>query len=125
MRKYSTLFTFKYGKLNISILFHTKILVSASWNSPAGAFIMCFNYLHQLQHKFHQNLSYAMPCFFVVLHGLTDKQAVPQGRLHFKNATPEAIRLFWLWKVSVTNPIPSMYGVFTYIWLMFKVNVGK
>ena len=22
-------------------------------------------------------------------------------------------------------PIPSMYGIFTYIWLAFKVNVGK
>ena len=22
-------------------------------------------------------------------------------------------------------PIPSMYGVFTYIWLIFMVNVGK
>ena len=22
-------------------------------------------------------------------------------------------------------PIPSMYGIFTYIWLMFMVNVGK
>ena len=24
-----------------------------------------------------------------------------------------------------TIPIPSMYGIFTYIWLMFMVNVGK
>ena len=24
-----------------------------------------------------------------------------------------------------TVPIPSMYGIFTYIWLMFMVNVGK
>ena len=23
------------------------------------------------------------------------------------------------------NPIPSMYGIFTYIWLNFMVNVGK
>ena len=22
-------------------------------------------------------------------------------------------------------PIPSMYGIFTYIWLIFRVNVGK
>ena len=25
----------------------------------------------------------------------------------------------------VNNPIPSMYDIFTYIWLMFMVNVGK
>ena len=24
-----------------------------------------------------------------------------------------------------TVPIPSMYGIFTYIWLIFMVNVGK
>ena len=24
-----------------------------------------------------------------------------------------------------TNPIGSMYGIFTYIWLIFMVNVGK
>ena len=23
------------------------------------------------------------------------------------------------------NPIGSMYGIFTYIWLIFRVNVGK
>ena len=26
---------------------------------------------------------------------------------------------------SLNIPIPSMYGIFTYIWLMFIVNVGK
>ena len=25
----------------------------------------------------------------------------------------------------VTEPIGSMYGIFTYIWLIFMVNVGK
>ena len=26
--------------------------------------------------------------------------------------------------LSAPNPIPSMYGIFTYIWLIFMVNVG-
>ena len=26
---------------------------------------------------------------------------------------------------SIEIPIPSMYGIFTYIWLLFMVNVGK
>ena len=26
---------------------------------------------------------------------------------------------------GVPIPIPSMYGIFTYIWLIFMVNVGK
>ena len=25
----------------------------------------------------------------------------------------------------VSNPIPSMYAIFTYIWLIFMINVGK
>ena len=25
----------------------------------------------------------------------------------------------------VVNPIPSVYGIFTYIWLIFMVNAGK
>ena len=25
----------------------------------------------------------------------------------------------------MTNPIGSMYGIFTYIWVIFKANVGK
>ena len=33
---------------------------------------------------------------------------------------PECVLLeFWI------NPIGSMYGIFTYIWLIFMVNVGK
>ena len=28
-------------------------------------------------------------------------------------------------KVGSTNIVPSMYGLFTYIWLIFMVNVGK
>ena len=31
---------------------------------------------------------------------------------------PVDISRFW-------KPIPSMYGIFTYIWLIFRVNVGK
>ncbi len=26
---------------------------------------------------------------------------------------------------KIAYPIPSMYGIFTYIWLIFMVNVGK
>ena len=26
---------------------------------------------------------------------------------------------------TTKNPIESMYGIFTYIWLIFMVNVGK
>ena len=32
--------------------------------------------------------------------------------------------LFHVFSVS-KNPIPSMHGIFTYIWLIFMVNVGK
>ena len=35
--------------------------------------------------------------------------------MEFKNGT-------WRW---IAVPIPSMYGIFTYIWLIFMVNVGK
>ena len=28
-------------------------------------------------------------------------------------------------KSLTTKPIPSMYGIFTYIWLIFMINVGK
>ena len=28
-------------------------------------------------------------------------------------------------KSNLTTPIPSMYGIFTYMWLIFMVNVGK
>ena len=26
---------------------------------------------------------------------------------------------------SISRPIPSMYGIFIYIWLIYMVNVGK
>ncbi len=32
---------------------------------------------------------------------------------------------WWAYYPWETIPIPSMYGIFTYIWLMFMVNVGK
>ena len=28
-------------------------------------------------------------------------------------------------QVRNNNPIPSMYGIFTYIWLIYMVHVGK
>ena len=27
--------------------------------------------------------------------------------------------------MKIKNPLPSMYGIFTYIWLIFIVNVGR
>ena len=32
----------------------------------------------------------------------------------------------WSWKITITSvPICSMYGIFTYIWAIYGVNVGK
>ena len=39
--------------------------------------------------------------------------------LGFRDAPNERV------KVVVCFPIPSMYGIFTYIWLIFIVNAGK
>ena len=43
------------------------------------------------------------------------------ARVYFFN--PHIVGLFQ--KNKPLFPIPSMYGIFTYIWLMFMVNVGK
>ena len=42
-------------------------------------------------------------------------------------STRPALKFFWSHLLEITNPlpIPSMYGIFTYIWLKFMVNVGK
>ena len=41
---------------------------------------------------------------------------------HARGSCVEGARELFLDKLL---PIPSMYGIFTYIWLIFMVNVGK
>ena len=43
-----------------------------------------------------------------------------------KKHTPLGKKQSWNLNMTKENgPIPSIYGIFTYIWLIFRVNVGK
>ena len=41
-----------------------------------------------------------------------------------ENKQKKTMKNMWI-HLILANPIPSMYGIFTYIWLIFMVNVGK
>ena len=76
--------------------------------------------------------SYGLFCVFL---GYPEK-ALPKFTTEGPRETPfprEMTPRLWsersLWRLEdpsyVTVPIPSMYGISTYIWLIFMVNVGK
>ena len=45
--------------------------------------------------------------------------------LHLHPKFPEVFSATKRLCVFASYPIPSVYGIFTYIWLIFMVNVGK
>ena len=100
---------------------HTSQLGSPGWTNHLGCA------LHRLTHIFRDSASPGIPGSRVSFLGIRecDSRSPPETAIILTSCDYPQLPCPGTSVVVIIFPTCSMYGIFTYIWVIFRANVGK
>ena len=100
-----------------------------AWQGKRGIYGICTKIYHiimiRLLLMFSPKFAVHFACFLLAHHAIDVRDTPKRAFWCPEECALEAKINKVREKEPMVFPIPSMYGIFTYIWLIFMVNVGK